>query len=70
METLAKVLVGTAIALVLVGGALLFASRLGLDRLPGDLVFRGRNVTFYVPVGLMIVVSLVLTILLNLFLSR
>jgi hypothetical protein len=45
-------------------------SRFGLDRLPGDLVFRRGNFTVYAPIGLMIVVSVVLTILLNLFFRR
>ena len=70
METVAKLLLGAALALALVGGALLAASKLGLSRLPGDIVFRRGNFTFYAPIGLMILLSLVLTIALNLFLRR
>jgi hypothetical protein len=44
--------------------------RLGLDRLPGDLVFRRGNLTVYFPIGVMILVSVVATILLNVFLRR
>ena len=70
METVGKLLLGAALALALVGGALLAASKLGLSRLPGDVVFRRGNFTFYAPIGLMILLSLVLTIALNLFLRR
>jgi len=56
--------------LMAVGGALLLASRLGLTRLPGDLVLRRGNVTVYAPLGLMILLSVVLTLVLNLFLRR
>ena len=70
VETVAKLLLGAALALALVGGALLAASKLGLSRLTGDIVFRRGNFTFYAPIGLMILLSLVLTIALNLFLRR
>jgi len=48
----------------------LLLSRLGLHRLPGDIVIHGKNVTFYFPLGLSIVVSIVLTVLLNLLSRR
>ena len=41
-----------------------------LGRLPGDLRFEGRGGRVYVPITSMIVVSLVLTVLANLFLRR
>jgi hypothetical protein len=70
MESLAKVLLGAAFVLALLGGAFFLAARLGLDRMPGDLTFRRGNFTLYAPIGLMIVLSLVLTIALNVFLRR
>ena len=69
-EGLGKVLVGVAILLLVLGGIFLLLGRFGLDRLPGDLVFRRGNVTVYFPIGLMILLSIVGTILLNLFLRR
>lgn len=66
METLAKFLLGLAVLLALVGGGLLLASKLGLERLPGDIVIKRDGFTLYAPLGLMIVLSLVLTIILNL----
>jgi Protein of unknown function (DUF2905) len=65
-----KLLIGGAIVLLVLGGIFLLLGRFGLDRLPGDLVLRRGNFTVYAPIGLMIVVSIVLTILLNLFLRR
>lgn len=59
-----------AIVLLVLGGLFLVLGRLGLDRLPGDLVFRRGNATVYFPIGLMILVSVVGTILLNLFFRR
>jgi multisubunit Na+/H+ antiporter MnhG subunit len=70
VETLGKVLLVAAILLAVVGGLLLLFGRLGMSRLPGDVVLRGKNVTVYAPIGLMIVLSIVLTIALNLFLRR
>jgi hypothetical protein len=66
VETLAKILIATAFALALVGGALLLAAKLGLGRIPGDIVVRRGNFTLYAPVGLMLLLSLVLTLVLNL----
>jgi uncharacterized membrane protein YwzB len=70
LEGIGKLLVGVAVVLLVVGGVFLVLSRFGLDRLPGDLVFRRGNFTVYAPIGLMILVSVVLTIVLNVFLRR
>jgi hypothetical protein len=67
METLGKTLLVAAILLAVVGGMLLLFSRFGLTRLPGDIVIRRKNVIVYAPLGLMLVVSVLLTIVLNLF---
>jgi hypothetical protein len=70
LEGIGKLLVGAAVALLVIGGLFLLLSRMGLERLPGDLVFRRGNLTFYFPIGMMILLSVVGTILLNLFLRR
>jgi len=67
MEALGKTLLGFAVVLAVVGGVALVLSRLGMSRLPGDIVIRGKSVTLYFPLGLSIVISVVLTMLLNLF---
>ncbi|MCA1728438.1 MAG: DUF2905 domain-containing protein [Actinobacteria bacterium] len=70
LEGIGKLLIGGAVVLLVLGGVFLLLGRLGLDRLPGDLVFRWGNFAVYAPIGLMILVSIVLTILLNLFFRR
>ncbi len=70
LENIGKLLVGGAVLLLVLGGLFLVLGRLGLDRLPGDFVFRRGNATVYFPVGLMILLSVVGTILLNVFLRR
>ena len=70
MEALAKTLLIVAAAIGVLGLALLAAAKLGLHRLPGDIVIRRGRFGLYAPVGLMIALSLVLTIVLNLILRR
>ncbi len=70
LEGIGKVLIGGAVVLLVVGGLMLLLSRFGLERLPGDLVFRRGNATVYFPIGIMILISIVGTILLNLFFRR
>ena len=64
------VLLGIALVLALLGVGALVLARLGVDRLPFTLHWKSDNVSVYVPVGLMIVVSIVATIVLNVFLRR
>ena len=70
MNQLAKALIGLGVALVLIGGALLVLQRLGLGRLPGDFTWRGKHGTLHVPIATSLLLSLVLTILLNLWLRK
>ena len=70
MDALGKLLLAAGLLLVAAGIAFLLVSRLGLHRLPGDIVIRRQNVTIYMPLGLMIILSLLLTILLNIFSRR
>ena len=53
--------------LLLAGLALTAFGRLGLGRLPGDLVYRRGNFTFYFPIVTSILLSIVLSLLLWLF---
>ncbi len=65
---LGRLLIIFGIGLVVVGVVLLLANKVPfLGRLPGDIVFRRDGVTFFLPIATMIVVSLVITVVLNLF---
>ena len=70
LESVGKLLIGGAVALLVLGGALFLLGRFGVDRLPGDLVFRRGNFTLYFPIGLMILLSVVGTIVLNIVFRR
>ena len=70
METAGKVLLSAALVFALLGVGALALSKLGVDRLPATLSWRSDNVTVFVPVGLIVVVSIVGTIVLNIFLRR
>jgi hypothetical protein len=70
LDGIGKLLIGGAVVLLVLGGLFLLLGRFGLERLPGDFVFKRGNVTVYFPIGLMILVSIVATILLNLFFRR
>ena len=63
-------MLGGAVVLLVLGGLFLLLGRLGIDRLPGDLVFRRGNFTVYFPIGLMILLSIVGTIVLNILFRR
>ena len=70
MNHLAKALIGIGLALVLSGATLLLLQRLGLGRLPGDLTWKGKSGTLHVPIATSLLLSLVLTLLLNLWLRK
>jgi hypothetical protein len=71
MGELGKVLIGLGLLIALVGAVLLVAGRMGLPlgRLPGDIAYRGKSVSVFVPLGTSILVSVVLSAILFL-LSR
>jgi hypothetical protein len=56
--------------LLLVGGALVLADKLGLGRLPGDIVVEKKGFRLYAPIATSILVSLILTAVLNLFFRK
>ena len=60
----------SALVLAIVGLGALGLAKLGVDRVAGTLSWRSENVTVFVPIGLMLLVSIVGTIVLNVFLPR
>jgi len=70
LEGLGRLLIYFGGGLLLLGLLLVVIGKLpGLGRLPGDIVIQRENLTVYIPLGTMLLVSLVLTLVLNL-LSR
>ena len=66
MAELGRLLVVFGIALVVFGGIVMLLGRTGLPfgRLPGDIVYRGKNTTFYFPLATCILLSVVLSVIL------
>ncbi|MEW5868804.1 MAG: DUF2905 domain-containing protein [Chloroflexota bacterium] len=67
MISLARFLIITGLALVAVGGLVYLLARLGVSfgRLPGDLRIERGNFTCVIALGTSILLSLVLTLILN-----
>lgn len=61
---MARFLIVIGIVLVVAGLFWPWLARLGLGRLPGDVVFKRGHVTFYFPIVTSLVASLVLTVIL------
>lgn len=64
MAELGKALIFLGAIIVVVGAVMLAASRanLPIGRLPGDILYRGKNTTFYFPIVTCIVLSIVLSL--------
>ena len=68
MSELGRWLVGVGAVLLVVGGLLLLAGKVGLPlgRLPGDLHWRGRRSEVWFPLGTSLLLSVVLSLVLAL----
>jgi hypothetical protein len=66
MAELGRLLVILGVALVVIGGIVMLLGRTGLPlgRLPGDILYRGKNTTFYFPLASSILISIVLSLIL------
>lgn len=70
MESIGRFLMLAGILLFLAGGVVFLFGKFGLPlgRLPGDIRIEGPNSVFYFPLATSILVSVVLTVLLNVLL--
>ena len=66
MTDLGKILIGLGAVLIVVGLLVVLGGRLNIPigRLPGDIVYRGKNTSFYFPVVTCIVLSILLSFVL------
>jgi hypothetical protein len=65
---LGKFLIGVGLFIVILGVVLLLVPKIPfLGRMPGDIVVQRENFTFYFPVVTSVLLSVILTIILNLF---
>jgi len=66
MTDFGRLLIALGVVLVVAGIALVVLGRtnLPLGRLPGDIIYRGKNTTFYFPLVTSVLLSVVLSIVL------
>jgi hypothetical protein len=65
-----KIVLVIGVVLVVIGGLAALGVKLPFGRLPGDIAISGEHGGVYIPIASMIVISIILTILANLFLRR
>ena len=65
-----RIILVIGIVLVVIGGLAVLGVRLPFGRLPGDIAIEGENGALYIPLGSMIVISVILTLVLNFFIRR
>ena len=63
MSSFQKFLIVAGAALLLAGLFWPLISKLGLGRLPGDIIIRRENFSFYFPITTMILISIVMTLI-------
>lgn len=65
MNGLGRLLIGLGFLLLIAGALVLLLGKAGLPlgRLPGDISYRGKNVSWYFPLGTSILLSIVLSLI-------
>ncbi|MGB7290838.1 MAG: DUF2905 domain-containing protein [Thermodesulfobacteriota bacterium] len=70
-QSLGKIILVMGIFLVVFGSLILLSPKIPfIGRLPGDILIRRDNFTFFFPLATSIIISLIITIILNLILGR
>jgi uncharacterized membrane protein YkgB len=65
---LGKMLILLGVVIIIVGLLLLVGEKIPwIGRLPGDIIIRKKNFTFYFPLATSILISIILTLLFTLF---
>ena len=68
MSDVGRIIVILGISLIVIGGIVMLFGRAGLPlgRLPGDIVYKGKNSIFYFPLATSILLSIVLSVVMYL----
>jgi len=68
LGALGKMLILLGVVIIVVGLLLLVGEKIPwIGRLPGDIIIRKKNFTFYFPLATSILISIILTLLFTLF---
>ncbi|NLO90243.1 MAG: DUF2905 domain-containing protein [Clostridia bacterium] len=71
MHELGKMIIFFGIIMIIIGGTLLgFGGLFKIGRLPGDIVIKRGNFTFYFPIVTSIILSILLSLIFTLILRR
>ncbi|NSW90855.1 MAG: DUF2905 domain-containing protein [Firmicutes bacterium] len=65
-QIMGKYLIIFGIIFVIIGVFLFVGGRIGLGKLPGDIIVRKKNFVFYFPLITCIIISIILTLIFNL----
>lgn len=66
LQGIARLLIIAGMAIAVIGGIMFFASRLPfLGKLPGDIIIKRGNATFFFPIVTFLLLSVVLTVIIN-----
>ena len=68
MTDIGRIIMILGISLIVIGGLVMLIGRMGLPlgRLPGDIVYKGKNTTFYFPLATCILLSVVVSVVMYL----
>jgi NAD/NADP transhydrogenase beta subunit len=70
-ESFGKTLMLIGVIMIVVGALIYFGGKItGFGKLPGDIHIQRENFSFYFPVATSILLSIILTIILNIFTRR
>lgn len=70
-EPVARLLIFLGIVIILIGTFLLFVGKIPwLGKLPGDIIIQRPGFSLYIPITTMILISVILTIVLNLIFRK
>ena len=67
MNSFGKLFVIIGLFMIVLGGILILGERFGFGKLPGDIFIERENFTFFFPIVSSLIISLILTLLLNIF---
>ncbi|MCL0068062.1 DUF2905 domain-containing protein [Peptococcaceae bacterium] len=70
-QSIGKIIFSIGILMVIVGGAMMLTGKFfNFGKLPGDIYIQKGNFTFFFPIATMILISIILTILLNILFRK
>jgi len=68
LESIGRILIFFGIIIIFTGLLFMFAGKIPhLGRLPGDIAIRAKNTRIYFPLATSLIISILLTIILNIF---